>query len=94
MKITIMHRCSGKTSLLVKEAKLMDIPIIVYSNGAKEYIKSTFGYDLVYTAKEFVEAKMKFKNVLVDEIDLVLDVLLGGTNIVNSTYTGELDIRL
>ena len=94
MKILDMPRVAGKTSYLVSRAT-EDTPIIVACATCKGYITELakeMGKNVVcFTASEYAaseELNGKYKSVLVDNVDAVLNVLLD-TKVEIATITGE-----
>lgn len=60
-------RGSGKTYLLVEESKKTGIPIIVFDEKFKNYLKEKNKEIEIYTLEEYIKLKEKPKEIYIDE---------------------------
>lgn len=93
MEIFEVPRGCGKTTHLIIEATKTGYPIVVGLQPQKKYLeetikKATDKHVDVYTIEEILTMKNKPKDILIDELPLVLNVLFN-CNVVEATMTSK-----
>lgn len=84
MEILNWQRGYGKTFRAIQEAKQRNLPLIVALESQKRYIQEKDKDVEVYTTAEW-QGKNDDRNVIIDELPLVLSIL--GLNVELSTMT-------
>lgn len=92
MFIDLGNRQVGKTTTLIHDAHFSGLPIIVPNQGRKNTILQQarqMGIEIsCYTVAELDNSvEIRNHDVLVDELDDVLNVALGGVNVVKATLS-------
>lgn len=95
MEILNVPRGYGKSTRLIMKAVETGYPIIVGTGSMKQYIRDlaeriTDKEVKIYSAYEFadIDAMKRDKNILIDELPLVLSILLN-TNVEMATMTSS-----
>ena len=89
MEIFNVPRGCGKTTHLIMEATKTGCPIVVGLQTQKKYLEETIKkitdkHVDVYTVQEILNMKNKPKDILIDELPLVLNILLD-CNVIEAT---------
>ena len=94
MFIDVDNRQAGKTTRLIRDAHFTGFPIIVPNVGRREFVldqaKNMCIEVQCYTVSELKESKginVRGRGVLVDELDDVLSVALGGATVIKATMS-------
>lgn len=93
MEIFNVPRGCGKTMHLIIEAIKTGCPIVVGLKTQKKYLEETIKkitdeHVDVYTIQEILNMKNKPKDILIDELPLVLNTLLD-CNVIEATMTSK-----
>ena len=93
MEIFDVPRCCGKTTHLIMEATKTGYPIVVGLQTQKKYLEETIKkitnkHVDVYTVQEILNMRNKPKNILIDELPSILNILLD-CNVVEATMTSK-----
>lgn len=93
MEIFNVPRGCGKTTHLIMEATKTGCPIVVGLQTQKKYLEETIKkitdkHVDVYTVQEILNMKNKPKDILIDELPLVLNILLD-CNVIEATMISK-----
>lgn len=97
MKIINKPRGTGKTYRLIITADVTGVPILVKTTSQKQYIKEQakrMNCEVrVHTIDEFMKQRLKYREVLIDELELIIGEALEeylGTEVIAGTMSVDM----